>query len=94
MQHWAHRTAGDALGQQQHLKAQRKEEIIQPTLLEMNTSAAVLKPGVQFIPHLVTLVVESDPGHSGVARTSEAEDLLGVTPLKHPHATILSSRQI
>lgn len=44
--------------------------------------------------HLVSLVVESDPGDSGVSWTSEAEDLLGVTPLKHPHATILSSRQV
>lgn len=49
---------------------------------------------VQLLPHLVSLVVEPDPGDSGVAWTSEAQDLLGVTPLKHPHATILSSRQV
>lgn len=60
----------------------------------MNVSPAVLKAGVQLIPHLVSLVVESDPGDSGVAWTSEAKDLLGVTPLKHPHTTILSSRQV
>lgn len=44
--------------------------------------------------HLVSLVVESDPGDSGVAGTSEADDLLGVTPLEHPHTAILSSCQV
>ena len=44
--------------------------------------------------NLVPLVVESYPGDSGVARTSEADDLLRVTPLEHPHATILSSSQV
>lgn len=48
----------------------------------------------KLLAHLVSLVVEPDPGDSGVAWTSEAQDLLGVTPLKHPHATILSSRQV
>lgn len=62
--------------------------------MEMKVSRAVQKPSVQLLPHLVSLVIESDPGDSGVAWTSEAEDLLGVTPLKHPHATILSSRQV
>lgn len=52
------------------------------------------RKSVQLLPHLVPLVVEPDPGDSGVAWTSEAQDLLGVTPLKHPHATILSSRQV
>lgn len=59
-----------------------------------NVSPAVLKPSERFTPHLVSLVVEPDPGDPAVARTSETEDLLGVTPLKHPHATILSSRQV
>lgn len=44
--------------------------------------------------NLVSLVVESYPGDSGVARTSEADDLLWMTPLEHPHASILSSRQV
>lgn len=44
--------------------------------------------------NLVSLMVESYPGDSGVAWTSEADDLLGVTPFKHPHTTILSSCQV
>lgn len=51
-------------------------------------------PREQSFEHLVSLVVESDPGDSGVAWTSEADDLLGVTPLKHSHAAILSSCQV
>lgn len=47
-----------------------------------------------WISNLVSLVVESYPGDSGVAWTSEADDLLWMAPLKHPHATILSSRQV
>lgn len=39
-------------------------------------------------------MVESDPSDPGITRTSETEDLLGVTPLKHPHAAVLSSRQV
>lgn len=44
--------------------------------------------------HLVPLVVESYPGDSGVAWTPEADDLLGVTPLEHPDASILCPGQV
>lgn len=47
-----------------------------------------------WIINLVSLVVKSYPGDSGVAWTSEADDLLWMAPLKHPHATILSSSQV
>lgn len=39
-------------------------------------------------------MAESYPGDSGVSWTSEADDLLRMTPLEHPHAAVLSSSQI
>lgn len=92
MQHWADRE--NRRGSFRSLQGGRREEGIQPALLDVSVSPAVLKPSQHFAPHLVSLVVEPDPGDSGVARASEAEDLLGVTPLEHPHAAILSSRQV
>lgn len=43
---------------------------------------------------LVSLVVEAYPCDSGVSWASEADNLLGMTPLKHPDTTILSSSQV
>lgn len=92
MQHWADKE--NRRGSFRSSQGGRRGESVQPTLLEVSVSPAVLKPSEHFTPHLVSLVVEPDPGDPGVARTSETEDLLGVTPLEHPHAAILGSRQV